>query len=170
MSLKDYIRFKYHSFRKKTIPDKDHVARYLRPSDIDDSTVISTGFEYKKNKENGALKERELSVNWLEFYSKNGTFDDNVESVREAFRQKGYTPAKNGKFAVLNVKRMRDEVKEGTLEYEKLVSLMVQHTPNVDDLSHSSIFGIPFDADGELLVSAILANHVNETQLFPARA
>lgn len=168
-TLKNYTLFVYYNLRKKNISDTDHVARYLRPSDIDNDVVLATGFEYKKNKDNGELKEKELSVNWLEFFHKGASIDENVRNVREAFQNKGYTLKRNGRFAVLNVETMREEVEEGTSAYTELVSLIAKHTPFRNDLSHSSIFGMPFDSEGEFLVSTILANYVNDTQLFPAR-
>ncbi|MDQ6963015.1 MAG: hypothetical protein Q9M28_10920, partial [Mariprofundaceae bacterium] len=54
------------------LPNDNHIARYLRPSDVEDETVLSTAFQYKKNKEDGSLKENELSVNWLEYFNRKG--------------------------------------------------------------------------------------------------
>lgn len=167
--LRNYTIFLYYKLRKKNIPDVDHVVRYLRPGDVDSGTVLAAGFAYKKNKETGKPKEKELSVNWLEFFNKNASIEKNVENVRGAFLEKNYTLAKNGKFAVLNVKEIIDEVKDGTSEHTELVSLVVKHTPTNIDLSHSSIFGMPFDSEGELLVSTILANYANNTKLIKAR-
>lgn len=152
---------------KKDIPETDHVARYLRPMDIDNESVLATGFQYKKHN-NGELKEKELSVNWLEFFGRNSSINDNVDRVRYAFQKKGYAVKKNGRFAVLNKKVICDEVERGTIEHVEVVSLVVKHTAQSDDLSHSSIFGMPFDSDGEQLVSTILANLANETDLQPA--
>lgn len=158
--------YKYYKLCKRNIPEKDHVARYIKPMCYD-GKVLCTGFQYKKDPKDGELKEKDLSVNWLEFFNNNASIQDNVENVREAFRNKNYTLKKNGRFAVLNIKAMCSVVKTGTAEYEELVSLIAKHTPpNKDDLSHSSIIGIPFDTEGELLVSTILSNYVNETELF----
>lgn len=158
----------FYNIRKRSIPETDHVARYLRPMDLDNSSVLATGFQYKKHR-NGELKEKELSVNWLEFFSKDSTIQENVNQVCIAFKKKGYGVKVNGRFTALNNKTICDEVKKGTSEHIELVSLVVKHTAQGSDLSHSSILGMPFDPDGELLVSTILANLANETDLFPAK-
>lgn len=136
--------------------------------DLDNNSVLATGFQYKKHR-NGELKEKELSVNWLEFFSRNSTIQENVNKVCHAFKKKGYGVKANGRFTVLNKKTICDEVKKGTSEHVELVSLVVKHTAQDTDLSHSSVLGMPFDPDGELLVSTILANLANETDLFPAK-
>lgn len=153
---------------KKNIPETNHITRYLKPSTIENGTILSAGFQYKKG-EDCKPKEEDLSVNWLEFFNKKSSIQENLGKVREALLEKDYGLRKNGRFAVLNVKKMCDEVKEGTKEQAELVSLIIKHKPCKNDLSHSSILGMPFDAEGELLVSTIFANYANETELFPAK-
>ena len=165
--IKNYLLTKYYSLRDQLIPEDHHIARYLRPSDVDNECVNSTGFQYKKHK-NGELKEQELSTNWLEFFGLSASEAQCIEHVKQAFHDKQYTLKPNGRFVALHVKRMRDEVQEGTKEHTEQVSLLIKHTAQLNDLSHSSIFGIPFDDDGEKLVSAILANYANECKLYPA--
>jgi len=167
-SIKAQVIFIYYKLLRKNIPETDHVVRYLRPSDVDSGTVIATGFAYKKNNVTGELKEKELSVNWFEFFSKSDSTEDGIENVREVFRKKSYSLKENGRFARLNVKALCALVEEGTSEHTELVSLKTKHTPYINDLSHSSIYGIPFDSDGEFLVATILANYANELELFPA--
>lgn len=146
-----------------------HVARYLRPSDVEREVVMATGFQYKKNKEDGSLKENELSVNWLEYFNSKAPIQENINYVRKAFEEKGYDLRKNARFGVLNVNKMVDIVAQHTAEHTKSVELMAKHTPTDSDPSHSSIIGVPLDSDGELLVSAILADYVSNTNLFPAK-
>ncbi len=161
------VLFAYYKVCRRNVPGADHVARYLKPTACDNGTATSSGFQYKKGTD-GKPNEREISVNWLEFFNKEAPIQDNLEKVREAFLEKQYGLRKNGRFAVLNIGEMCDKVEEGTAEHTELVSLMVKHTPFKDDLSHSSIFGMPSDVEGEFLVSAILANCANGTGLFPA--
>lgn len=165
--LKNHILFKYYKIRKKNIPETNHITRYLKPSVIENDTVLSAGFQYKKG-ENCKANEKELSVNWLEFFNKKSSIQENLEKVRKVFSDKSYTLRKNGRFAVLNIKKMCDEVKEGTKEQTEVVSLITKHTPYKNDLSHSSIIGT-FDTEGEFLVSTILASYANDTELFPAK-
>lgn len=144
------------------------MARHLRPSDVDANTVLASGFKYKRHP-NGELKEEELSVNWLEFFNKHSSIKENIQKVRLAFEAKGYELKKNGRFIALNIKSMREEVEKGTAEHTESVSLIAKHSTQENDMSHSSIIGMPFDSEGELLVSTILANCANETELYPAK-
>jgi len=169
LQLKNIVLFRYYKFRQKTIPGKDYVVRHLPPSAIDSGFALSSGFLYKKDKKTGQFKEKELSVNWLEFLNRGACIKENIIKVRDGFEKRGYTLKINGRFSALNVQNICDEVKEGTKELPELVSLIVKHTPNIDDLSHSSIFGMPLDPEGEMLVSTILANCANESKLYPAK-
>jgi len=157
-NLKNKVRYYYYSARKKTISGKDNVLRYLKPSTID-GDVLSAGFEYRRD-HNGMPKEDELSVNWLEFFNK--SCHENIDLVRGAYITKGFDLRKNGRFAELNIEEITRLVKEGTKELDENVSLVVKHTAKKDDLSHASLYGMPFEEDAELLVSSILADYVNK--------
>ena len=103
--LKIFFRCIFYNLRNKIIPDIDHIARHLSPLHVDDDVVLQTGFKFKRDNGTGKLKEKELSVNWLEFINKNSSIIENVGKVREGFLKKGYTLKQNGRFAVLNIKK-----------------------------------------------------------------
>jgi len=162
--LKEYTLYLIYTIKKKGLPEAHHVARYLGGSKIDDGHVLASGFSYNKN--NG---EKELSVNWLEFFDTDAGISENIKDVRIAYKTKGYEVGSTAKFGILNVREIREEVKSATAEHTELVSLITRHSPAIKrhspvkvsfDLSHSSIAGMPTDEDGELLVSRALANCV----------
>ena len=107
------------------ISDEDHVARYCPKREISENgTPMPDAFKLREN-------ETYLSVNWLEYFGM-PTIEANMPYVREDFGRH-YKISKNGKFAVLNVGRIKRKVEES----EKIVH--VRHLKEDDYPSHSSI-------------------------------
>ncbi len=78
------------------LPDDDHVARYCKPSSVDEQGMpMASAFQLRSG-------EQHLSVNWLEH---GGTRDVEaaIQQVRSGFVSRRYRLRGNGRFAVLNV-------------------------------------------------------------------
>ena len=114
------------------LPENDHIVRYVKPRNVEDGQVSIAEFRLREN-------EKGVSVNWLEYYE-NLSKKEQLAEVRVASR---LVLRKNGKFAELNVGRIKDFLAE------ELLGLRVVHTP-LDaeeefpaDPSHSEITGLP---------------------------
>lgn len=135
------------------LPDADHVARYCKPSTVD-NTGVPTAAAFKPRS-----GEDYLSVNWLE-YSGAPTTAVAVQHVRDAFHNKGYRLRSSGRFAVLNVGTARDHVSEALGK-----QLRIDHQPLDDDPSHAGIHD--YGAD-DLAVAVELKSLVDRHDIHPA--
>lgn len=113
--------------RNEPLPDEHHVARYCKPSSVEDGLPSAEAFTLKKDDEY-------LSVNWLEYLGASDTYTA-VERVREAFRNKRYQVRRNAGFAVLNVEAAKHAVHKATE-----ATPAIKHLPARNDPSHSGIF------------------------------
>ncbi len=140
------------------LPDDDHVVRYVKPRNVEDGRVSIAEFRLREN-------EKGVSVNWLEYY-KNLSKEERLAEVRVASR---LVLRKNGRFAELNVGRIRNFLAK------ELPALRVIHTP-LDaeeefqaDPSHSEITGLPSDNSEQAdLIAEMIAKCVCD--LHPAIA
>ena len=114
--------------RNEPLPDEHHVARYCKPSSVEDGLPSAEAFTLKQDEEY-------LSVNWLEYFNA-PDLTAAVERVREAFRNKSYQVRRNARFAVLNVEAAKRAVHKAT---ESMPA--IKHLPTRDDPSHTGIFG-----------------------------
>ena len=114
--------------RNEPFPDEHHVARYCKPSSVEDGLPSAEAFTLKQDEEY-------LSVNWLEYFNA-PDLTAAVERVREAFRNKSYQVRRNARFAVLNVEAAKRAVHKAT---ESMPA--IKHLPTRDDPSHTGIFG-----------------------------
>ena len=115
------------------LPDDDHVARYCKPSSIDEHGMpMASAFQLRSG-------EQHLSVNWLEH---GGTRDveDAMQQVRSGFVSRGYRLRGNGRFAVLDVGLTRTAVRQALGHL-----LRIDHLPLDDDQSHAGIHGYTSD-------------------------
>lgn len=85
-----------------------------------------------------------------------------IESVRNAFRAKGFGLRPNGRFAVLNVGTVKATVSRVTADTTRVV-----HVPFDDDESHSGVFGYTAD---DLAVAVALTALVEPDNVHPAVA
>ena len=146
------------------IPDQDHILRYVKPSLLDGAYVDGGAF---------VLREAEtgLSVNWLEILESAG----HIDPVNEVRRLSRISLASTGKFAKLNVSRIKQYVTSAANEAGISLDLSVQEdplpgTPDFDpDPSHAEIRGLPDCAeDAAMLVGDLLAECILPP-LFPAK-
>ncbi len=118
------------------LPDRDHVARYCKPSTVDERGHPSASAFWIRAGEN------HLSVNWLEYLAGSGgrgvisERDAAVSRVREMLRSKGFRLRPNGRFALLNVGEVKTAIRRAFGR-----SLHVNHLPLPDDTSHAGIIG-----------------------------
>ena len=140
------------------LPEDDHVVRYVKPRNVEDGRVSIAEFRLREN-------EKGVSVNWLEYYE-NLSKEERLVEVRLASR---LVLRKNGRFAELNVGRIKNFLAE------ELPGLRVIHTP-LDaeekfpaDPSHSEITGLPSDNSEQAdLIAEMIAKCVCD--LHPAIA
>ena len=133
------------------LPENDHIVRYVRPSNLEFGKVNIAEFKLREDRSN----EKGVSVNWLEYYE-NLSKEEQLAEVRRV-KASRLTLRKNGKFAELNVGKIK------RLLSEELPDLRVIHTPRdtektfLADPSHSEIIGLPSgDADQFHLVAQII--------------
>ena len=113
------------------LPDRDHVARYCKPSTVDErGHPLASAFWIRAG-------ENHLSVNWLEYLGgPGGSGVISVSRVREMLRSKGFRLRPNGRFALLNVGEVKTAIRRAFGR-----SLHVNHLPLPDDSSHAGIIG-----------------------------
>lgn len=163
--------------KTKTLVDDHHIARYLKFKAIDSGVINLSGFQLRRDRDE-KLKEEELSVNWLEFYSTKATPAENIAQVQSLFLNKGnFTPKSSARFVSLNIGDMCKAVHEGMREHHQQVNLIAKHTPVIDehapannDPSHSSVYGLPYDPETEALAARIMASYAQSQQIYPAIA
>ena len=124
------------------LPDSHHVARYCRPSTVDESGRPMTGAFATRDGEG------HLPVNWLE------CFDPRVEvavnRVRDELLLQGAPLRPNGRFALLDIGMVKAAVKRSLGR-----SLHVNQIAPDSDPSGAAIFGRP--DDGLMLAAEIKA-------------
>lgn len=104
---------------------EDHIVRYVKPSSMNEERV--DGSEFQRN------DKREVSVNWLEYYV-DYTKEEQLAKIRRVIP---VTLRRNGRFAELNVGKVRQDLAE------KLPTLRIIHDPEDENPSHSEIRGLP---------------------------
>lgn len=87
------------------IPDENHVARYCKPSSLDDGQPTVAAFLLRPD-------ETYLSVNWLEFLPGASTAARLVALRAAIASTLAMSPKKSGRYAVLHVGTTRREVHE----------------------------------------------------------
>ena len=135
------------------LPDDDHVARYCKPSSVDEQGMpMASAFQLRSG-------EQHLSVNWLEH---GGTRDVEaaIQQVRSGFVSRRYRLRGNGRFAVLNV-----GVAKTTVRHALGHSLSIDHIPHDDDQSHAGIHGYASD---DLAVAVELTALLSKRSVHPA--
>ena len=134
------------------LPDKDHVARYCKPSTVDQGMPLVAAFQLRSGEEY-------LSVNWLE-HSGTRNIAAAMRAVSAGFLGRGYGLSRSGRFAVLNVGSAKQAVFEALGH-----SLSIDHMPSEADQSHAGIHGYPPD---DLAVAAELAMLIARSAVHPA--
>lgn len=135
------------------LPDEDHVARYCKPSSVDEQGMpLASAFQLRSG-------EQHLSVNWLEH---GGTRDVEaaMRTARSGFVNRRYRLRGNGRFAVLNVGSTKTAVREAVGH-----SLSIDHLPLDDDQSHAGIHGYTSD---DFAVAVELKSLLSKEAVHPA--
>ena len=85
--------------------------------------------------------------------------DQSLDLIRKTFKDKGYCLRPNGRFAVLNVERIRG------LRHR----LSVEHRPMDDDACHSGIFGsYGLSIEREREIATDLMDMLSDRDVYPA--
>jgi hypothetical protein len=132
------------------IPDKDHIARYCRPTDIAEGQLQAPAFMLRDN-------ERGLSVNWLEFLSCDSR-ENEIAEVRNIYSAKLNRVSAGAKIAVLNAGEVREKV---CTEHPDNLIVDIIHEPSKIDPSHSEINNLTHGDEftAELIIETVLEIH-----------
>jgi hypothetical protein len=138
--------------RGDVIPDKNHISRYCKATQVADGQVQSTAFMLRAGKES-------LSVNWLEFL-KCSSRDGEIGELQRISASKLSVGAR-AKIAVLNVGEVRKKVRRESPDGR---NINVLHDPEAQDPSHSGIYDLKQDDE---LIAELIREIIRET--YPAR-
>ena len=128
------------------IPDPHHIARYCKPSDIEDEQIIATAFKLRD-------LDNSLSVNWLEFLNCPNR-EKEIAELRNILSTK-LTVRARAKIAVLNVGEVCEKVLNESPDRRNLKVLHdPEFTEKYSDPSHAGIYNLRYD--DELLAELIL--------------
>jgi hypothetical protein len=142
-----------------TLPDADHVLRYIRPRHVENGVVNGEGFLMKPD-------EDAPSVNWVEYFEL--PIDDQIDGVRGVAR---LTYAKTGQLARLNVGQTAQHVRENDPNH---LVLLFEHDPldsdhkHAADPSHSLMRGVPVQGTLEATLIGDLIAECVLPPLYPA--
>ena len=138
------------------IPDQHHIARYCKPTDIEDEQILATAFKLRETDNN-------LSVNWLEFLNCPSR-EKEIAELRSILTTK-LTVGARAKIAVLNVGEVCEKVLKESPDGRNLEVLHdPEFTEKYSDPSHSGIYNLRYDDE---LISELLLEAVCEA--YPAR-
>lgn len=140
-----------------SIPDDDHVSRYVGGSKITPSgRITGAAFELRTN-------EDALSVNWLEYLGL-GDRCAEIKKIRKVFLEKKMDLRPTGKFAVLDVGATKEHVRQ---ESDDNRVLSIKHEPiEPEDISHAGIYNVP---KGDPSIGDMIAELIEEEAIYPAR-
>jgi hypothetical protein len=134
------------------IPDRHHIARYCKPTQIEDGQIQATAFMLR-------VVDESLSVNWLEFLSR-ADREGEIAELRRIYSTKLSVGAR-AQITVLNVGEVYNKV---LTESPDSRSLEILHDPLDNDPSHSGIYNLK--NDDELIAELILETAL---EAYPAR-
>ena len=135
------------------LPEADHVSRYCRPRLLEDGRPKPNAFLLRPGEDH-------LSVHWLEFLGA-ASHALAVEQVQATMTATGFSLARNGRFAVLQVGPAKRSVRDRTG-----LELALEHMPTDNDPAHAGIRGY---AEADRAVAAHLAEIVADEDVYPAR-
>ena len=134
------------------IPDKNHIARYCKPTQVADGQIQATAFMLRTDEES-------LSVNWLEFLNCSSR-ESEITEIRNIYSAK-LNVGMRARIAILNIGEVRKKVLAESTDRR---NLEVLHDPISDDPSHSGIYNLKQDDE---LIAELILETVRET--YPAR-
>lgn len=131
------------------IPETDHIARFCRPSHVNEGKIQATAFWLRDEEES-------LSVNWLEFLNCSSR-NSEIDELRKNY-SKTLTVGASAMIAVLNVGEIRLIVRE---ESQDNRNLEVLHDPIKNgDQSHSEVCNLKPD---DQLIAELILEVIQET-------
>lgn len=127
-----------------------HIFRHIKQSWMDEDFVDPAAFRLRENKEDGTFEDG-LSTNWVEYFKKN-TPQEAIPPLRDILEKKGRTIGGSSKFALLNVKAVKDAAAPYTV-----VTVILDDQD--DDPSHSLVKGYEAHNDevAEELAKVVIA-------------
>ncbi len=139
------------------LPGADHVARYCKPTALQDGIPLPEGFIPRN-------REEYISVNWLEYFSGTRNKSEQVERIRKNIQESGSLRlAASGKFAVLNVGKTKERIFDAMR-----ISLAIEHRPLKDNPSHGGIrYDRSIESDNQIAFE--LSRLTNREDIFAAR-
>jgi hypothetical protein len=114
--------------KNKIIPDSNHVARYCKPTTVENNEILATAFLMRPI-------DGSLSVNWLE-YLKLSTREKEISKIQDVYNKK-LKVSPMSRIAVVNVGLAREKVFS---ESDDRRNIQFKHDPSKEDPSHSGIF------------------------------
>ena len=105
------------------LPDSDHVLRYCSPRHVNEGIIHGSAFRIRPGEEY-------LSVNWMEYFGKSASVEEQTDGIRTALIKKKFQLKSDGRFARLHV---------GTVK-EVIQNAEVKRVPGPKDPSHAGIY------------------------------
>lgn len=137
------------------IPNNNNIARFCKPITAPEGQIQAAAFMLRSDSD-----EDSLSVNWLEFLDCLDR-ESEINKIRKIYSNKFHVGPK-AKIAILNVGKVREEVRKKSLDGRNLKFL---HEPLDDDSSHSGIYNLK--PDNEFIAELILET-IQDTDIYPA--
>lgn len=141
--------------KNKIIPDSNHVARYCKPTTVENDEILATAFLMRPIDES-------LSVNWLEYF-KLSTREKEISKIQDVYNIKLNVSPKS-RIAVVNIGQARKKV---FFESDDRRNLLFKHDPSKGDPSHSGIFNLK--PDDEMIAELILSVVDQKRHIYPAK-
>lgn len=130
------------------IPDQDHVARYCKPTTVQEGQIQATAFMVRKDEES-------LSVNWLESLNCSGR-EQEIKELQRIIANKLNVKA-GARIAVLNIGAISKKVLTESMD-RRIIEVL--HEPSEGDPSHSGIYNLRVE-DEE--IAELILETVNES-------
>lgn len=135
----------------QTIPSAHRVARYCRPSSLDNGRVTGRSFSVRP-------KEAYVSINWIERL-KLQSIEEVISELWRIYSQKLQVNS-SAKIAVLKVGATIDFVKKESLDNRVLT---FENEPTETDPSHSGIYGY---LSTDNLIAELIAQTVSDESIY----
>ncbi len=140
------------------LPDSDRTVRHCRRTSLteDRTRITSAAFRLRAD-----LKEKDLSVLWLEYF-KCQTKRENLDCVRRDLRGSRY-PKLGDLLGVIGVREAKNRISS-----DLGVMLLFRHTPSQFSEAHTSIEGLDCPVHEDIAeILAELANHETYPAILP---
>lgn len=131
------------------LPDSNHVLRYCSPIHVDKESEKIKASAFRLRPVDGYL-----SVNWMEYFGKSVSVEEQTGEIRTALSKKLKLKS-NGRFARLHV---------GTVK-KRIQNVEVKYTPEPEDPSHVGIYP---DKQDNRRATLKLVHIIKPDDVFPA--